>query len=164
MSLQDIIVEKLKELGLTLGIVETSTCGMISSNIATLKNFEEVYNTGLIINNKKINWRFGFDDVNFISQNNARAAAKYLHDEYNCDVVLSVISTRNDAELTDLPNLTIDEKYKNNPNSHAFISVLVIDRYTDFELKFKYENEMRHRMTISAKAINELISILIKLK
>lgn len=164
MGLQNIIIDKLKEYGLKLGIVETSTSGMICSNLATLKDYEDIFRIGLVMSDQLISWKFGLNEENYFSQQNARKLAKYLHDEYECDIVLSVLSTQNDSNLKELDGLDVDEKYQNNPNSHAFISILVIDRYSDFELKFKYEEEMRHRMTISAKAINELISVLIKLK
>ncbi len=165
MGIQNIIIQKLLELDLKLGIIETSTNGMISSNFAILKNYEKVFKMGFILNDKSLFYKFDDLDVNdFISQKSARILANYLKNEYDCDIVLSVVSTSDDPNLLTIKDLITTEINKNKTNGHAYVSILVIDRYNDFELQFKSEDELRDRILITNKAINELLSVVIKLK
>lgn len=164
MALQTIIIEKLKEFGLKLGVVETSTNGMVSSTIATYSNYEEVFSIGFIVRNSNLLYKFDIDkNENFITRTNARKLAKYIHDEYDCDVVLSIVSTSNDPNLKELKE-NIDIEHINNPNGHAYISILLVDRYEDFELQFKSNDELRDRLLITNKAMNELLYVIMKLK
>ena len=163
MGLHHIVIQRLQELNLKVGIVETSTSGMISSNFAVYDDYAKVYKFGFIFNDLSLAWKFDLDTTNFICKNNARKLAKYFHDEYDCDCVLSVISTSNDPNLKEIPNLQVDEKMKDNPNGHAFISIYVVDEYNDYELQFKSYNELQDRITITNKAINTLLSVLLTL-
>ncbi|MBO6104093.1 hypothetical protein J6P04_03560 [bacterium] len=65
--------------------------------------------------------------------------------------------------MKEIPNLQVDEKMKNNPNGHAFISIYVVDEFNDYELQFKSYNELQDRITITNKAINTLLSVLLTL-
>ena len=163
MGLHHIVIQRLQELNLKVGIIETSTNGMISSNFAVYDNYAKVYQFGFIFNDLSLAWKFDLDTTNFICKNNARKLAKYFHDEYDCDCVLSVVSTSNDLNLKEIPNLQIDEKMKDNPNGHAFISIYVVDQFNDYELQFKSYNELQDRITITNKAINTLLSVLLTL-
>ena len=165
MGLQNIIIEKLLDLNLKLGIIETSTNGMICSNLATHNRYEQVFKIGLVLNDKSLLYKFNIDESsNFLSQTNARILAKYLKNEYDCDIVLSVVSTSNDLNLKEINNLEVTSENKDHTNGHAFISILVVDRYTDFELQFKSSDELRDRILITNKALNELLSVVLKLK
>ena len=165
MGLQNIIVQKLMDLNLKLGIIETSTNGMICSNFAINTNYEKVFKVGFVLNDPSLFYKFNIDENNkFIEQINARKLAKYLKNEFDCDLVLSVLSTSNDLDLKEIKDLNINIENKNNPNGHAFISILVVDKYTDFELQFKSSDELRDRLLITNKALNELLSVVLKLK
>lgn len=158
MSLQSLIIDKLNEFGLKLGIIETSTNGMISSTLATYQNYEAIFKISLILRDKSLFYKFDIDESKeFISRQNSRKLAKYLHDEYDCDIVLSVVSNS-------FSYLKQVEENKTINNGRAFVSILVVDKYHDFELQFKSIDEIKDRLLITSKAINELLYVVMKLK
>lgn len=167
MAFEAIIIDKLKSFGLKLGVVETSTNGMICSTLATYKDYEYVFKAGIIVNDSSILYKFGIEnDDKLVSRSKARKFAKFIHDEYDCDVAIGISSLSNDPNLKDIP---IDENKVsaeeiNNPNGHAYISILVVDKYEDFELQFKSKDEIKDRLLITSKALNELLYVVMKLK
>ncbi|MBO6104092.1 CinA family protein [bacterium] len=50
MGLHHIVISRLQELNLKVGIVETSTSGMISSNFAVYDDYAKVYQFGFVFN------------------------------------------------------------------------------------------------------------------
>lgn len=170
MSMQNLIVDKLNQFSLKLGIVETSTNGMVCSTLATYEDYEKIFKFGLIIRDKSLFYKFDIDESDeFISRMNARKLARYVHNEYDCDVVLSIFSTNSNLKLNNPIKdneilMDINKNISNNRDGHAYISILVVDKYQDFELKFESIDELRDRLLITSKAINELLYVLMKLK
>ena len=160
MEFKSIIADKLTVLGLKLGFLETSTYGMLASNFAMLEGFENIFKQGLIVTHDTSIPYLDLDMSNWVSRTNARRGAMFLVKERECDIGLAIFSTSNN------PHLFFDEQVQEEKTYEglACISIYVGDRFHDFELHFKHEDNLKDRLLLVNKAIGELVSVVLHLK
>lgn len=156
LDFKDIIVDKLRNLKMTLATAESVTGGMIASSLVSAAGVSSVFKGGVVAysNKAKIDLlkvqESTLAKYGAISSQVAKEMAVGIIKSLHCDIGIGVTG------------IAGPEPVENKEVGLVYFCIVVIDRAYEYEAKFKNEGRSKNRIAITSKILEELLKIIIK--
>lgn len=161
MNYKELILKQMRNDGLTLGLAESATGGMLSSTLVDVKGASRVLKGSVVAYTKEA--KMSLLDVNeetlekhtSYSANVAREMALGIRRKLNVEVAIAVTGIA-DLENLDKEAETIELEAG---KCKIFFCIILIDKIYDFEMLIPDEGRNINRITITSKIIEELFKL-----